>query len=164
MSYQIYNEEDFFESKFLVNNTVKLTIIKLHEYAHTKFKGDYQLKISPRYLLIDNLDYLDNKKKVENENKIEVPELGQAKDNYIFGDELIVNNIIYSKGKDLSQLYKSDLFTKNNFNDLNKITENFKPNNIKKFSDKNVLVDIKKYGKSKLLTYYDLNISSTDLI
>ena len=51
LSYKIYSTEDFFECKFLVNNTVKLTIIKLHEYAHTKFKGDYKLKISPRYLL-----------------------------------------------------------------------------------------------------------------
>ena len=90
---------------------------------------------------------------------------------------MIANNIIYSKGKDLSELYKSDLFIKNNFNDLNKLTENFKPNINEKFDDKNrqtklgenqkisiPKLDIKKYGKTKILTYYDLNISSTDLI
>ena len=90
---------------------------------------------------------------------------------------MIANNIIYSKGKDLRELYKSDLFIKNNFNDLNKLTENFKPNINEKFDDKNRQtklgenkkisipnLDIKKYGKTKILTYYDLNISSTDLI
>ena len=183
LNYQIYSEEDFFESKFLVNNTVKLTIIKLHEYAHTKFKGDYQLKISPRYLLIDNLDFLNNKKKIVNESKIpneltdNFGESDQAIDRYIFGDELIINNIVYSMEKDLSKLYNSDLFTQNNFNDLNKLTEYFKPSINEKFDNKNPQtklgknqkitiqkLNIKKYGNTKLLTYYDLNISSTDLI
>ena len=73
LNYKIYNDVDYFESKCLVNNIVKLTFIKFHEYAHTKFKGDYQLNISPRYLLMDNLDYLDNKKKIEDESKIIYP-------------------------------------------------------------------------------------------
>ena len=108
---QIYGEYDYIGGKSLVDNTVKLTLIKFHEYAHTKFKGDYQLNISPRYLLIENLDYLDNKKKIEDESKIEDPDIikflgesGQAIDRYIFGDEMIINNIIYSRSKDLSQL------------------------------------------------------------
>ena len=73
LNYKIYDDVDYFESKCLVNNTVKLTFIKFHEYVHTKFKGDYQLNISPRYLLMDNLDYLDNKKKIEDESKIIYP-------------------------------------------------------------------------------------------
>ena len=79
--------------------------------------------------------------------------------------------------KDLSKLYNSDLFTQNNFNDLNKLTENFKPSINEKFYNKNPQtkpgknqkisipkMKIKKYGNAKILTYYDLNISSTDLI
>ena len=133
--------------------------------------------------LIDNLDDLDNKKKIEGESNIpyelidHLGESGQALDRYIFGDELIINNIVYSKENDLSKLYNSDLFTKNNFNDLNKLTENFKPSINEKFYNKNPQtkpgknqkisipkLDIKKFGNAKILTYYDLNISSTDLI
>ena len=55
--------------------------------------------------MIDNLDYLDNKKIINNGNMIEfVGESGQAIEKYIFGDEKIANVIIYSKGIDLSRL------------------------------------------------------------
>ena len=126
---------------------------------------------------------MDNKKKIIDESKIPnelidyLGESGQAIDRYIFGDELIINNIVYSMEEDLSKLYNSDLFTKNNFDDLNKLTENFKPSINEKFDNKNPQtklrknqkisipkLDIKKNGNAKILTYYDLNISSTDLI
>ena len=78
----------------MVDNTVKATLIKLHEYAHTKFKGNYNLSISPRYLFTDNLDCLDNEKilkdldKIDNEEIIEyLGESWQAIERYMFGDE-----------------------------------------------------------------------------
>ena len=168
----------------MVDNTVKATLIKLHEYAHTKFKGNTKLNISPKYLLKDNLDYFDDIKKIEDENKMEDPEimeflgeLDQTIERYIFGDELLINNIIYYNEKYLSQLYKSELYTKNNFNEVNKLAENFKSNNKEQFNDRNrqtkirtnqnisiPKLDIKKYGRAKIYTYYNLNISSTDLI
>ena len=95
----------------MVDNTVKATLIKLHEYAPTKFKGNTKLNISPKYLLKDNLDYFDDIKKIEDENKMEDPEimeflgeLDQTIERYIFGDELLINNIIYYNEKYLSQL------------------------------------------------------------
>ena len=162
-----------------------MTIIKFHEFAHTKFKGNYRLNISPRYLFIYNLDYLDNKKIISNENQncydediIEfIGESGQAIEKYIFGDEKIVNAIIYSKGIDLSQLYEPDLFTKKDFNKLNSIIKNFKfniePKNYEEKYKQNrerinhpisvPKLNMKKNGNVKMYTYSDLNISSTDL-
>ena len=62
--------------------------------------------------MIDDLDYLDNKKIINDENQnyynkhiIEfIGESGQAIEKYIFEDEKTANAIIYSKGIDLSQL------------------------------------------------------------
>ena len=182
---KIYGDLESTNKKYIINNTVKMTIIKFHEYAHTKFKGNYRLNISPRYLLIDNLDYLDNKKIISDEDQnnydddiIEyIGESGQAIEKYIFGDEKIANAIIYSKVIDLSQLYKPDLFTKKDFNELNSIIKNFKFNaeqknceekykqNRERVNPPNSVpkLKIKKYGNVKIYTYADLNISSTDL-
>jgi len=179
------NDEESSESNILINNTVKLAFIKFHEYAHTKFKGDYKLGISPRYLLIDNLNYLDNKKikldmnQLSNEEIAEfLGESGQALERYIFGDEAIVNNIIYSKGKNLSQLYDSKLFIQKDFNELHKLIEDFKPNFKKeKGNEENQQsrlgtgstiyipkLNIKKDGKVRIYHYYDLDINSADLM
>ena len=171
------------KNKYLVNNIVKLTFIKFHEYCHTKFKGNYKLYISPRYLLLENLNYLDNKKIFKDESRIKdkeiiefIGESGQAIERYIFGDKKIVNNIIYSKMSDLSQLYNSELFIQNNFDKLNELVERFKTDfNQKKSNEENQQtrlgneisipkLNIKKDGKVKIYTYYDLGISSTDLL
>ena len=185
LNLKIYTNLESTNKKYIINNTVKMTFIKFHEYAHTKFKGNYNLDISPRYLLIDNLDYLDNQKIINKEdqntyddNLIEfLGESGQAIEKYIFGDEKILNQIIYSKGIDLSELNEPDLFTKKDFNKLNNIIKTLKLNIEKGDCGKeykqnrervnsSVLVPklkIKKFGKVKMYTYYDLNINSTDL-
>ena len=125
--------------------------------------------------MIDNLDYLDNKKIINNGNMIEF--VGQAIEKYIFGDEKIANVIIYSKGIDLSRLSEPDLFIKKDFNKLNSIIQNFKFNiEPKNYEEKykqnservNPLISVakmnmKKCGNVKMYTYSDLNISSTDL-
>ena len=135
--------------------------------------------------MIDNLDYLDNQKIInkEEQNKYDdnliefLGESGQAIEKYIFGDEKILNQIIYSKGIDLSQLNEPDLFTKKDFNKLNNIIKNLKLNIEKEDCEEeykqnrervssSVLVPklkIKKCGQVKMYTYYDLNINSTDL-
>ena len=185
VNFKIYSYLESTDKKFNVNNTVKMTITKFHEFAHTKFKGNYRLNISPRYLFIDNLDYLDNKKIISNENQnnydediIEfIGESGQAIEKYIFGDEKIANAIIYSKGIDLSQLYEPDLFTKKDFDKLNNIIKNYKlniePKNYEeKYKQNRERVNppisvpklkMKKNGNVKMYSYSDLNISSTDL-
>ena len=185
INFKIYSNLESTNKKYIMNNTVKMTLIKFHEYAHTKFKGNYILNISPRYLLKDNLDYLDNQKKINNENQnkydeniiIFLGESGQAIEKYIFGDEKIVNAIIYSKGIDLSQLYDPDLFSKKDFNKLNNIIENYKLDIEQKESEEKFQqnrervnssisvpkLEIKKCGNVKMYTYSDLNINSTDL-
>ena len=185
VNFKIYSYLESTNKKFNINNTVKMTIIKFHEFVHTKFKGNYRLNISPRYLFIDNLDYLDNKKIISNENQnnydediIEfIGESGQAIEKYIFGDEKIANAIIYSKGIDLSQLYEPDLFTKKDFDKLNNIIKNYKlniePKNYEeKYKQNRERVNppisvpklkMKKNGNVKMYSYSDLNISSTDL-
>ena len=136
-------------------------------------------------MFIDNLDYLDNKKIINNEEQNYYNEdmnefngeSGQEIEKYIFGDEKIANAIIYSKGIDLSQLYEPGLFTKKDFNKLNNIIQNFKFNiepknkkekykqNSERVNTPNSVPKLKmqKCGSIKMYTYYDLNISSTDL-
>lgn len=179
-SIQIFSEEEYSKNEYIIDNTVKLALIKFNEYVFTKFKEDNKLLNSPRYLLLDNLNYLDSNKKI-NDNK-EITEFlegpGQEIERYIFGEEDIVKNIIYSKEKDLSKLYNSELFIQNNFNELNKLVEEFKTNFNKKNKkeesqetrlENNSAISIPKLpfgkdGKVKIYTYYDLGISSTDLL
>ena len=89
-----------------------------------------------------------------------------------------VNNIIYSKGKDLSQFFNYELFIQKDFDKLNQIVKDLKLDNTgskgKEKSQQARLgsnptisipkLNIKKDGKVKIFTYYDLNISSTDLM
>ena len=182
----IYSEDKYSKNKYLVNNTIKMALIKFQQYAHTQSKGNCKLFISQRYFLKDNLDCLEIQKKIikglnqlKNEEDTEfLDESEQTIERYIFGEEIVVKNIIYSKGQDLSQLYKSELFIKNNFCELNILVEKFKTNfNKNKINLENQQttlgtaspisipkLKIKKNGKLKIYTYYDLGISSTDLL
>ena len=60
----IYDDQEELLNTFDVDNTVKLTLLKFHEYAHTKYKGSLSSTLSPRYLHEDNLDIFDNMKLV----------------------------------------------------------------------------------------------------
>lgn len=138
---KIFNKYGLLEKEFYINETVKLTLLKMHEYAHTKFKGNYSLQISPRYLINNDLDYIDNRK--ESKEIIKVGEIiindylgesGEALEIYIFGDKKIVNNILNSKNTDLTELYNPTLFIEKDFKKLNAIINKLK---IKNVEDKN---------------------------
>jgi len=68
INFKIYSNLESSNKKYIMNNTVKMTLIKLFQYVNTKLEGNYKLNNSPRYLLIDNLDYSDNQKIINNEN------------------------------------------------------------------------------------------------
>ena len=161
INFKIYSEDEPPENEYLINNTIKLTLIKFNEYANTNNKGIFNLNNFPRLLLNDDLNYLEKKNK-RNENKKEdfIELFGDSEKEffkYIFGDESIINNIIYSKGKDLGKLYNSELFIQNNFHELNKLAEEYKPKIVKTKIEKDS-------GKGKIYHYYDLNIDSPDLM
>ena len=183
-NYLIYSSEGDPKNKRFTNDTVKMTFIKFHEYSHTKFKGDYQLLFSPRFLFNNDLNRVDNKKKLKESELSQylqiaehLGESGQTIEKYIFGDENIINNIIYSTKDDLSKLYNSDLYVQNDFSNLHKLIEKFKintkENKIKDNSQQSKIranakitipkLKIQKDGKYKIYTYADLNISSNDL-
>jgi len=105
-------------------NMIKLTFRKFHEGAHTKYKGDYNYKIEPRYSLNYNLDLIDNKKnKFSYEMKSEIEgEAGEDLLFYIFNDYKTCLKL-YSSNEDLSELYDINLFIQGNFDDLRRIVK-----------------------------------------
>ena len=138
---KIFNKYRLLEKEFHVNETVKLALLKMHEYAHTKLKGNNSLKISQRYLFNNNLDFIDNKKQLEEIIKVGdsmindyLGESGEAFEIYIFGDKKIVDNILNSKNIDLTELYNPKLFVEKDFQKLNAIINNLK---IKSEEEKN---------------------------
>ena len=179
----IFNRVELYEKKPIKNNVVKLALTKFHENCHTKFKGNYNLLFSPRYLINRNLDYIDNKKidvvcEGENEDLNDyIGESGDALEQYLIGDSTTLSKIIYSTGKDLSELLRLELFIKEDFSELNEIIKNLKLNeddNIDKNgrqiqqSKKGIYtipkIKIKKTGRSKMIYYYDLNVASSHFL
>ena len=182
INFKIYSNLESSNKKYIMNNTVKMTLIKLFQYVNTKLEGNYKLNNSPRYLLIDNLDYSDNQKIINNENlnKYDVNVIKfldkseQTIEKYIFLDDKIIKSIIYSKGIDLSQICDPDLFIQKDFNKLNNIIKKFKfnieqkecKNQYRETVDSSNLAQKSVISKSKnvkIYSYYDLNINSTDL-
>ena len=178
-----YNKYNM-DTDFLVDETVKLSILKLHEFGHTKFRGNNALQLSPRFLYNNNLDYIDNLRICKaSDKKINeliydlIGESGKTIELFIFGDEKIANNILYSKDKCLIYLYNSDLFIQNDFKELNNIinklgfsiNERYENISFNQQSKKGIIPDsnteIKKNQdrKHKIFYYYDLGINSIDL-
>ena len=113
------------------NNMIKMAFLKFHEHAHTKFQGDYDDKIDPRYLFNDNFELIDNLYKNNDKNQVslDVGESGNALEFFIFNDYLTLEKLMKST-EDLSPLNNIDLLTKDNFNELRelvkKLTEDVK--------------------------------------
>ena len=61
----VFSNFELLDESFDTNDTVKLLLLKLKEYSHTKFKGNNSTHIFPRYLFDDNLNYIDNKKEIK---------------------------------------------------------------------------------------------------
>ena len=169
------------DEKFIMKDAVKLTILKLHEYSYTKYRGNNSLQISPRYFYNKNLDSIDNIKIIEHEiissDKINdyLGESGEAIEKYLFGDNRIVDLILNSNNKDLSCLFNADLYVQSNFKDLQ---EKIKQLDLK-FDEKQSLSHDKQQRKERIqipklkirniekrkpmvIYYYDLDINSID--
>lgn len=170
------------DEQFIMKDAVKLTILKLHEYSHTKYKGNNSLQISPRYFYNKNLDSIDNIKITDHEiisGDIKINdylgESGVAIEKYLFGDNRIADLILNSNDKDLSCLFDADLYVKSNFKDLQ---EKIKQLDLK-FDEKQAFSRDKQQRKGRIqipklkirniekrkpmvIYYYDLGINSID--
>ena len=176
----IFPHRNDLDKKFYVNDTVKLTLLKLYENCHTKFKENNSLQLYPRYLYKSNFECIDNikrtKKEIRNGNTVInncILEAGKAVELYIFGDEKISDSILITKSKDLNELYNVDLFIQKDFTRMNQIIKdmNFKiPEEYDRCSFNQQLnkgnikeINIKPERKDKKFYYYDLGINSMDL-
>ena len=180
----IFSHRDNLDKKFYVSDTVKLTLLKLYEYGHNKFKGNNSLQFSPRYLYNNNLEYNDNIKLIKKEIRYGnilindfIGESGKAVELYIFENEKISDNILISHSKDLSKLYNVNLFIQKDFLHLNQIIKELdlkiEENNDKylfsqqskkgNFSIPKLEINIKEKRKDNIFYYYDLGINSIDL-
>ena len=178
----IFDNLRYLETKFFINDTVKLLLLKMNENGYIKFKGDNEPKISHRLLLNENFEPIDNPR-ILNEKIIldgtEINDLIEESDRaielYIFGEEKIINNIFLSKDIDLSKLYDINLYIERDFSKLKEIINNLK---LKHCIDNNKEFNILQLGKGKINTpklkienkhknkiyyYYDLGIDSIDL-
>ena len=166
------------DEEFIMKDAVKLTIIKLLEYSHIKYKGNNSLQISPRHFYNKNLESIDNIKKTDHEiisGDIKINdylgESGVAIEKYLFGDNRTADLILNSNDKDLSCLFNADLYVQSNFKDLQE-----KINQLDlKFDEKQTFSSDKQQRKGTIqipkfeekrkpmaIYYYDLGISSTD--
>ena len=174
---QIYTNQEKLLSTFDVDNTVKLTLLKFHEYAHTKYKDSLSSLLSPRYLYEDNLDIFDNIRfvfKSMNNNQEINPHSGESENAveiFIFGSNNILDNILVSK-LNLSELYDPNIFIQKDFKVLRERLKKIGINNNKgneiiyqhnKRIDKKYLnFKINEFDK-KIYRDYELGIDSTDL-
>lgn len=101
------------------DNMIKISFLKFHEQAHLKFKGNYDKKLEPRYLLSDELELIHNKQEADNE-KIEIGEAGNAIEFYIFKDYDLLNKLLKST-ENLSKLKDVNLLTGDNFEKIREI-------------------------------------------
>ena len=112
------------------NNMIKLAFLKFHEHAHIKFKGDYDDKFDPIYLLDSEFKEIDNKRQSKNNTDqiiSNVGESGNALEFFVFNDLTILNKLIKSK-EDLSKLNDINLLIGDNFKDLRKYAEELTKN------------------------------------
>lgn len=115
------------------NNTIKLSFLKFHEQAHIKFRGNYDDKLDPRYLLNDDLQLIDNKIINRNDNNNDNDELsvsgesGNALEYFIFNDFLTLDKLMKSK-KDLSILNNINLLIQDNFDELRRYSQQLTKN------------------------------------
>ena len=130
-----YNENEeigyFYLGKFAkiksINNTIKLSFVKIHEESHCKYKGGFNMKHSGRYLLNNDLNVIDCHLDtilfdVARKNSFvgeEVGEEGYAAEIYITGNYKTIDRLLKSNGN-LQSLYNIKLFTGPNFDDLKK--------------------------------------------
>ena len=75
INYKIYSIDEFSENEYLINNIIKLALIKFNEYANSNFKRDYNLNNFPTYLLKEDLNFMEIKKKINQNKKEEIREL-----------------------------------------------------------------------------------------
>ena len=170
------------DEKFIMKDAVKLTILKLYEYSHIKYKGNNSLQISPRYFYNKNLESIDNIKITDHEiisGDIKINDyLGESDveiEKYLFGDNRIADLILNSNDKDLSSLFNADLYVQNNFKDLQEIIKqlDFKYDEKQAFSNdkqqRKERIQIPKLKmrniekrKPVVIYYYDLGINSID--
>ena len=109
------------------NNMIKLAFLKFHEHAHIKFKGNYDYKLAPRYLLNYNFELIDNKYENKNNENIEIfcaGESGNALEFFVFNDYSTLEKLMKSK-KDLSNLNNINLLIQDNFDELRNLVQEF---------------------------------------
>ena len=110
-----------------INNTVKLTLVKIHEESHCKYKGGFNMTNSGRYLLNYDLKFIDchldtiifditRKMSIKGDD---IGEEGYAAEIYILGNYKTIDKLLKSKKK-LNSLYNIRLFIGPNFDDLKK--------------------------------------------
>ena len=104
------------------NNMIKLAFLKFHEYAHTKFHGNFENKMEPRFLLDANFQLIDNKKRKNSDlDSPNAGESGNALEYFIFQDYTTLDKLMNSK-EDLSPLNDSTLLIQDNFDKLREKT------------------------------------------
>ena len=119
--------EDF-ENSENINNTVKIFFVKIHEGAHSKFKGGFNMKNSGRYLLNYDLKVIDchfdsiryDVAKEKEKFGSNTGEEGYGAEIYILGNYKTINKLLLSK-KNLESLTNIKLYTGSNFNDLKEL-------------------------------------------
>ena len=106
------------------NNMIKLAFLKFHEHAHIKFKGNYDDKLDPRYLLDGDFELIDNKYNYNTESTeiSKVGESGNALEFFIFNNYTALEKLMKSK-KNLSSLNNVELLIQDNFDELRKNIE-----------------------------------------
>ena len=117
--------DNFAETKS-INNTIKLTFVKIHEESHFKYKGEFNMKYSGRYLLNNDLNVIDchfDIKLFDVVRKMtlkgtDVGEEGYA-GVYITGNYKIIDSLLKSH-ENLQSLNNIKLYIGPNFDDLNK--------------------------------------------
>ena len=111
-----------------INNIVKIFFVKIHEGAHSKFKGGFNMKNSGRYLLNYDLKVIDyhfdsikyDVTKEKTKFGANIGEEGYGAEIYILGNYKTANKLLQSK-KNLESLTNIKLYTGSNFNDLKKL-------------------------------------------
>jgi len=143
------------DDEFIMKDAVKLTLLKLFENSHTKYKANNSLQISGDIKINDHLG-----------------QLGVEIEKNLFGDNRITDLILNSNDKDLSCLFNADLYVQSNFKDLQekikqldlKFDENQAFSRDKQQKKGRIQIPIRNIEKRKprAIYYYDLGINSID--
>ena len=129
------------ETEKNINNTAKLLIYKFHENCHSKLDFQNHKSLSPRYLYNYDLKALDShydtiisyklgKELPASDKKGEdVGEEGYSIELFLYNDYSITD-IIMESNDNLEKLCNAELYSGNNFQELNEILSNIiKDNN-----------------------------------